>query len=242
MAGLALALLGSGEFEPWTETVDRDLLERSSTGDGRVLILPTASAPEGDEIFDMWASKGMEHYAEAGIKAELIPLKTREDAHDPELIASLGQASMIFVSGGNPAYLANTLAGTPFWQALRQALTDGMAYAGCSAGAACLGQSAPDSSANEFTAEIWQPGLQLLPSVYVGAHGDVLDSYIPGLRDFFIASVPKSGKLIAIDERTAIVGDGTKWTVHGSGSAAFMANGSWLKVAAGDTFTAVLTE
>ena len=42
------ALLGSGEWQPWTDEVDRWLLERT-TGDGTVLVLPTASAPEGME-------------------------------------------------------------------------------------------------------------------------------------------------------------------------------------------------
>ena len=35
----SFALLGSGEFEPWTEPVDRWLLEHGS-GDGRVVVLP----------------------------------------------------------------------------------------------------------------------------------------------------------------------------------------------------------
>ena len=33
--GLSFALLGSGEFEPWTEDVDRWLLDRA-TGNGTV--------------------------------------------------------------------------------------------------------------------------------------------------------------------------------------------------------------
>jgi hypothetical protein len=40
------SLLGTGEFQPWSEPVDRRLVEEAD-GDGRVLILPTASAPEG---------------------------------------------------------------------------------------------------------------------------------------------------------------------------------------------------
>jgi hypothetical protein len=35
------ALLGSGEFEPWSAAVDRWALGEAE-GDGRVLILPTA--------------------------------------------------------------------------------------------------------------------------------------------------------------------------------------------------------
>src|SRR2546425_4751050 len=98
-----MALLGSGEFEPWTEPVDRWLLERA-TGDGTVLILPAASAPEGDGVFDMWANMGLTHYGRLGIPAEVVPLKTREDAERPELTERVSSASMVYFSGGNPAY------------------------------------------------------------------------------------------------------------------------------------------
>ena len=50
-----LELMGSGEFEPWSEEVDRFSLSRADFGDGSVVILPTASAPEGDEVFNRWA-------------------------------------------------------------------------------------------------------------------------------------------------------------------------------------------
>src|SRR5207247_11167709 len=66
------ALLGSGEFEPWTAEVDRWLLERT-IGSGRVLILPTASAPEGDAVFNRWGDMGLAHYEELGIPAEVVP-------------------------------------------------------------------------------------------------------------------------------------------------------------------------
>src|SRR5207237_5626321 len=44
-------LQGSGEFEPWTADVERRALA-GAVGDGSVAILPTASAPEGDEGCD----------------------------------------------------------------------------------------------------------------------------------------------------------------------------------------------
>ena len=37
------------------------------SGDGSVAILPTASATEGDDVFDRWGAMGLDHYAEAGI-------------------------------------------------------------------------------------------------------------------------------------------------------------------------------
>ena len=214
------ALLGSGEFEPWTDTIDRWLLEHG-VGDGRILVLPTASAPEGDRVFHRWATMGLEHYARTGTAAEVVPLKTRADAASPDLVSCLRGASAVFFSGGNPAYLAATLMGTPAWEAIREEMDRGMAYAGCSAGVASLGEAAPDSSIRDpLTADggLMQPGLNLFPGTHFMPHWNALDSYIPGLQDLVRRSVPPDRRLVAIDERTAALGDGTAWTVAGSGS------------------------
>ena len=90
--GWSFALLGSGEFEPWTEDVDRWLLDRA-TGDGTVLILPAASAPEGDSVFEMWANMGLTHYGRLGIPAEVVPLKRRKDAERDQAKTAQAPAS-----------------------------------------------------------------------------------------------------------------------------------------------------
>jgi cyanophycinase-like exopeptidase len=233
----SLALLGSGEFEPWTEAVDRWLLDRA-TGDGTVLILPAASAPEGDSVFDRWADMGLAHYASLGIPAEVLQLKTRSDASRPEFAERLSSASMAYLSGGNPAYLAAILSGTPFWSELLAALGRGMAYTGCSAGIACLGELAVDSSVRDFTSEeLWKPGLRLFPRTQFGPHWDALDTYVPGLRQRFIAAVPEEWRLLGIDERTAVTGDGSDWLVLGSGGAHLRTGGEWRSFPAGERFT-----
>ena len=234
------ALLGSGEFEPWTAEVDRWLLERA-TGDGSVLILPTASAPEGDDVFNRWGDMGLAHYREEGIPAEVLPLKQRSDAEDPGIVRRAAEASVAFFSGGNPAYLASTLADTPFWQEVLGGLGRGMAYAGCSAGIAVLGDVAPDSTSNDPTsANFWRPGLGLFHGLYFGPHWDALDTYVPGLRAMILASVPPDARMLAIDERTAAVGDGSTWTVLGAGTASILEDGKWEEHPTGSTFEAPL--
>jgi cyanophycinase len=215
--GLALAFLGSGEFEPWTEPVDRWLLERARVGDGRVLILPTASAHEGDAVFHGWAGKGLEHYVRLGVPAELVPLRTRADAFDPAIVASLDDASVVFFSGGNPARLAAVLDGTPFWGRLVAGLADGLAYAGCSAGVACLVDPTPDSDVDPLDASLWKPGLRLFADLMLMPHWDALDGYVEGLTDLVIGSRRPGVTLVGIDEDTAMVGDGARWTVAGRG-------------------------
>ncbi|MEX2276157.1 MAG: Type 1 glutamine amidotransferase-like domain-containing protein [Actinomycetota bacterium] len=236
MSGLVIALLGSGEFEPWTCEIDRELLAAARNGDGRVLLLPTASAPEGDEVFDRWAAAGRAHYASGSIRTEVVPLKTREDAAVPGVVASLEDASMVFFSGGNPAYLASTLIDTPFWAAMVDRLSAGLAYAGCSAGAACLPELVPDSTVSTFGPELWKPGLGLLHDVLLGPHWDVLESFAPGITDHIVSMAPPGSVVLGIDETTAIVGDGSNWRVVGEGRAHVHANGGWTSHRATERF------
>ena len=231
---LAFALLGSGEFEPWSSEVDRRMLD-AAEGDGRVLILPTASAREGDEVFDGWASKGLEHFASAGVPAEVVPLKTREDAARPEFVERLAGASIAYFSGGNPSYLAATLIDTPFWNTLCRRIDDGLAYIGCSAGVACLGDRAPDSDVRDFGEDIWKQGLGVFPNTWFGPHWDALDGYIPGLTDLIVSSVPAGQTLLAIDEDTAVVGDGREWSILGVGGAHVYRDGEWSHHPSGST-------
>lgn len=231
----SFALLGSGEFAPWTVDVDRWLLERTRRG-GPVLIAPTAAAPEGEDVFLRWARMGLEHYEKAGVLAEVLELRTRDDAFRDDVVARLATASVVYFSGGNPAYLVETLAGTPFWSALGSGLDDGLAYAGCSAGVAALGVRAPDSSARGFSDDVWRDGLGLFPRTLFGPHWDAVDSHIPGARAMIESAVPPGARLFAVDEDTAALGDGRTWSVVGSGAVSILEVGAWRRHEAGDSF------
>jgi cyanophycinase len=207
------SLLGSGEFQPWSEAADRWLLGRAA-GDGSVLILPTASAPEGDEVFDRWGTMGLEHFATMEVPARVVPLKARSDASDRELVALLDRASVVYFSGGNPAYLARTLEDSPFWNRLLERLVEGMGYAGCSAGVACLTETTFDSASETFDA-MYATGLGLIPRTVFSPHWDIVDSWIPGASDFILGSVPEGYTFVGLDEDTAMLGDGGSWEVSG---------------------------
>jgi len=169
-------------------------------------------------------------------------VKTREDAQSDAFAARVDAASIVYFSGGNPAFLARTLAGTRLWAAVLRGLARGMAYAGCSAGIACLGEVAPDSAARSIEgAELWQPGLRLFPNVHFGPHWDALDRFVPGLREFIEQSVPVESRLVAIDERTAMVGDGSSWSVIGTGQAHLRESGEWRSFSEGSSFETELT-
>jgi cyanophycinase len=232
------SLLGSGEFQPWSESVDRRLVQEAD-GDGRVLILPTASAPEGKDVFERWGSLGLAHFSHIEVPAEVLELKTREDTDDPRLIERLDGASAVYFSGGNPAYLAATLAGSDFLDALVKQLDRGMAYAGCSAGVACLNETTFDSDTTDAE-QIFKPGLNLVPRTVFAPHWDIVDTWMPGAGEFLVGAAPEGYTFVGMDEDTAMVGDGATWEVLGTSGIHVHAGGAWSRYRDGDRFDLAL--
>jgi cyanophycinase len=207
-------LLGSGEFEPWSEEAERAAADGA---DPSVVILPTASAREGDAVFDRWGSMGLEHYHAMGWPATVLPVKARADAEREELTADLDAAGLVFFSGGNPKHLASTIEGTPLWRSLLAAMERGAVFAGCSAGAMVASQSRAQAR-EQGVRTSWIFGLGLVPNVSFGVHWDKT-RLIPGMRWWVRSELPEGSWFVGIDECTAIVGDGYAWTVFGRGGA-----------------------
>ncbi len=232
------SLLGSGEFLPWSEPVDRRMVNEAD-GDGRVLILPTASAPEGKDVFERWGSLGLAHFSRLDITAEVLDLRSREDADDPRLLARLDGASAVYFSGGNPAYLSRTLAESDFLEVLLKQLDRGMAYAGCSAGVACLNETTFDSDTMDIE-QIFKPGLGLVPRTVFAPHWDIVDTWMPGASDFMVASVPEGSTFIGMDEDTAMVGTGASWEVIGKSGIHVKSGDAWATYRDGERFELAL--
>jgi cyanophycinase len=218
------AFLGAGEFESWHDDIDRRLL---ADRDGRVLVFATAAAREAEDVYQGWVDKGLAHYGALGMPVAAPDLRTRADADDPEVVGALDDAALVFFSGGNPAYLASVLAGSAFWHALQERIADGRtAYAGCSAGVAVLSDPTFDSDTDDFE-QVWKPGLGYFPSVLFAPHWDIVETWIPGAQGFITASAPVGGALVALDEETAMVGDGEMWDVYGRGGISIYEAGAW---------------
>src|SRR5438874_9745910 len=128
-----VALVGAGEYLQAMLPVDKKLLERVN-GTPRVVVLPTASAPDGEGVPERWASMGVEHFAQLGVTAERIMLLNRTDADNADLSSQLADANFIYFSGGKPRFLLETLQGTLSCQAILDVLPAEGIIAGGSAG------------------------------------------------------------------------------------------------------------
>src|ERR1700739_112783 len=98
MATGTIALVGSGEFLPPIQPLDKKLLEHIQ-GAPRVVVLPTASAPDGASVPERWAKMGVEHFGVLGAEVEPVMLLTREDAENPALVERIARANFVYFSG-----------------------------------------------------------------------------------------------------------------------------------------------
>lgn len=229
-------LLGSGEFEPWSHDVEAEALGVAS-GDGRVMILPTASATEGDDVFGRWGRMGLDHYAERGVPAEVLPVRTRDDALRDDLADRIRGASMVFFSGGKPQHLAEVMGGTPCWAAVRHLMDRGGVYAGCSAGAIVASRSRAQRGTRPRRGAAWLSGLGLVPHATFGVHWDRVRR-VPGAGAFLMSRIDDGTWFVGIDERTAILGDGERWDVRGLGSVTVRGATGSVRYGAGERFEA----
>jgi cyanophycinase len=204
-----LALVGGGEYLPEMEPVDRALLE-AVRGSLRVVVLPTAAAPDGRKAAERSAAKGIEHFTRLGVYVEPVSLLTRADAGSATLAAQIAEATFVYLSGGKAAYLLNTLRGTACWEAIVRVYTRGGVVAGCSAGAMALGGRM--FPGRRFWRSV--PGLGLAPAVAVIPHADEVPRW---LTRFAVRRAGRETGLAAIDGGTALIGTGSEWIVAGRG-------------------------
>lgn len=216
MKGL-IALLGSGEYLPVMNDVDRHLLG-SVVHNGRapeVVCLPTAAGEEGDESVNRWLRMGQEHFEALGAKVHPLPIIDRPSADDPQYERIIEGADLVYFSGGNPMYLYETMNGSRAWAAAQRAWDRGSVYAGCSAGAMILARRLPNFR-RLGTGTV--AGFGAVSADYVMPHFDHAGpfKYLVGL----LRRGMKDGEyMLGIDEDTALVGStGGEWKVMGAGT------------------------
>ena len=211
--GGPVALVGSGEFTPATEAVDRALLAGQPP---RVVHLPTAAAPEGATTLAYWVDLARDHYTRLGVEVSALMVLDRADADREDLAAAVGGAGLVYLSGGNPTYLAATLAGTRVGDAIREAWAGGVSVAGCSAGAIALTETVPDIR-RRLARSV--PGLDIVRGVSVIPHFDRIEQWMPGAIQHAVERAPKGVHVVGVEEDTAIVGGPDEWQVMGRQSA-----------------------
>ncbi len=211
-----LFVIGGAEDRVGRASLLRQFVKLSGGRRARLVLVPTASSFQ-DEVVDSYT----EVFTRLGAPGVgVVNPATRQDSHDPELVARIDGATGIFLSGGSQLRLSQLLPGTPLGEALHRAHDRGAVVGGTSAGASIMSDFmismgeegvTPRQRASQISA-----GLGLVRGVVVDQHFDQRSRY--GRLMSVIAPSPHLLG-IGIDEDTAIVvTDHREFTVRGTGA------------------------
>jgi cyanophycinase len=214
MNGL-IALLGSGEYLPVMDEVDKYLLSHGNVNGNRprVVCLPTAAGREGYESVNRWSRMGVDHFTRLNADVQAVPVIDKDSANDARWEPVLENANLIYFSGGDPGYLLRTMQGSRAWNAAQKAWSRGAIYAGCSAGAMILGARIPDIRKAGLTSIT---GFGIVPVTFIVPHFDAIPAIWRSVIVALRSRLKKGETMLGIDEDTALVGKlGGTWTVMG---------------------------
>ena len=204
-----LLLEGGCEFQGKMVEPDRKALALAGGKNAKIVIIPTAAAPDnnskraGNTASEWFRTLGARNIA-------ALPIIDKKSANDSELSAELDQANLIYILGGFPDYLGQTLKETRCLDAILRAYEKGAVLAGSSAGAMVLCEWYFDPADKKV-----KNGFEILEGVILIPHHDTFGRSWHSLYFDKISDI----RCIGIDEQTGMMNqaDRHQWTVYGKG-------------------------
>jgi cyanophycinase len=209
-----LALVGGLEFTPGNEPHDRQLAASARAAGGPAYVIATAAVRKDPEA-SVATARGW--FAALGLEVSELRIRNRGDATSDRTRALAQEAGLFYIAGGDPGLVAQVLRDTAAWEAIIGAWRRGAALAGSSAGAMALGRWTlvrdryPGHSRRRY-----RDALGLVPRTAVLPHFNSFgERWIPSAT----TRAPGSDVvLLGLDERTAAVWSGGRWSAQGSGA------------------------
>ena len=161
--------IGGGEKKVRTSAILNRFVKLCGDKDARIAVIPTASrlSDTGDRYQEVFTEIGAGH-------VDIVSLDERKDCEDESRLATLKNATGIFMTGGDQLRLATIIGGTSVSSLMRTANAHGVHIAGTSAGAAFIpehmiafgrGGATPKSGLATLA-----PGLGLTNKVIIDQH------------------------------------------------------------------------
>jgi len=226
-----LALVGSGEYLAHMASIELALIDGRAP---RYVQLATAAVPDGPDVVARWHRLGREQADRLGVEQVILNVENRLDANNRSLADLVAGAGLIYLSGGHPAFLADTLRDTAVWRAIVDEWRAGAALAGCSAGAMALTTWVPSL---RHPREGGTDGLGLLAHVRVIPHFDAFAARMPDMLARFLLPNNDGITVLGIDEDTALVGGPLEWQVQGRSSVWHLSEHGRVEYPTGSTIT-----
>ncbi len=205
-----MALTGAGEYLPGMDAVDRFLMAQLAEP-ARVVCLPTGAGSEGPARVRYWMELGVQHFVRLGAaSAESLEVIDRVSADNPTNADRVRQANFVYLSGGKPPYLYDSLRGTAVWQAVEEVVRHGGVAAGCSAGAMIFGERVLSGPGRLLPFD----GFGWLKKAYVIPHFDEMPGALAEAAGLLLHGL----QMVGVEGYTALVAGPQGVCVRGRGS------------------------
>ena len=220
-----LALVGGDEFRQGCESMDAAILAATGKSSPTVLIVPTAAAFENPARA---ADNGVRHFRSLGADASPLMVLNHDDAMDSGMSSEIESADVVYLTGGNPAHLLDSLQDSLLLDAIQSRLESGGTLAGSSAGAMAMG------SWMRFRVE-WTRTLGVAAGIATLPHHERADpdTVVGDLR-----SAPDDlNAVFGVDGAAGALSGPDGWTALGAGRVTVYHGGGWRRYEHGDSFS-----
>lgn len=211
-----ILLAGGAEFGGRMDAADRRAISLAGGPERPIRIIPAAAAPDNNHR--RAGQNGIEWFQQLGASdVSALDLIDRQSAEDPNIASELSRARLIYLLGGFPHYLGQTLMHSRSWQAILDAHSQGAVIAGSSAGAMVLCEYYHDPA----TARLHR-GLGMVRGICVLPHHETYGKeWAPLIRKNSAHII-----LVGIDEQTGLINDAEpdRWRVYGKGTVTIYKN------------------
>ena len=204
-----ILLEGGAEFGGRMADPDRQAIALAGGPDVPISIIPAAAAP--DHNHKRAGQNGVSWFQGLGAtNVSALPLIDGSSADDPEVAEALLRSKLIYLLGGFPHYLGQTISDSRSWKAILMAYRSGAVIAGSSAGAMVLCEYYYDPVTSKVVR-----GLNLVNRICILPHHNTLGKdWAPQLKKQLPDVI-----LVGIDEETGVINSAPKrkWQVYGKG-------------------------
>ena len=223
-----ILLEGGAEFGGRMADPDSQAMTLAGGPDVPIRIIPAAAAPDNNH--QRAGQNGVDWFQGLGAtNVSVLPLIDSASADDPAIVEALAKSRLIYLLGGFPHYLGQTLNGSRSWQAMLTAYLSGAVIAGSSAGAMVLCEYYYDPVSSQVV-----KGLNLMERICILPHHNTFGKdWIPQLKRQLPDII-----LFGIDEETGALYNPLQgnWRVYGKGKITLYRSGQVDEFEAGQAF------
>src|SRR3954471_1666194 len=210
-----LVVIGGGEDKEDDCGILKEFL-RLARGARAHIVVMTVATDKPDEV----GGEYVEAFKRLGVdEIKVVDVSSREDTKDEKSLKLIGEATGIFFTGGDQLHITTLLGGTKMHALLHDRFEKGIVLGGTSAGAAMMSNSmfirGKSDETPRFGGTEVGPGMDFLMGAIIDTHFSQRGRI--GRLLTAVAQYPQEIGL-GIDENTAMIIEGTEFSVLGEGA------------------------